>query len=246
MISGKHKFFFSFVIILSTVLSACASSQQAEPVQPTVLPTIKPTNTAKPTPKPRPTPSADVAATEAYSDIQTYFDEGYISTSDGIMYRPGDFDEKWAQMGWYQWWNTGRDMTHFVFSAHYEWSSALETADVSGCGFVFAIQPNRQYAVFLDRKRIYFTNADASGFWSIGKTRGTGRVNFGNPAEADFALVVEGPHAFVFVDDEFIGEYSLSVDQPLKGEIAYSLLSGTNKDYGTECKITNARLWKIK
>jgi len=36
------------------------------------------------------------------------------------------------------------------------------------------------------------------------------------------------------------------VDSNMDGKFGYTLLSGTNKDYGTKCEITNGRLWVFK
>jgi hypothetical protein len=167
---------------------------------------------------------------------------------DELKIKLEDFNESWAQLGWYQWWNLKFDVNikNFVFDSHFSWESASNISDDSGCGIVFALQEDdKNYSVFLDKTRIYFTRSDRNYYYELGKTSGTGRVQFGNPAEADFSLIVFETQAYVFVDKNFIGEYSLSTDQPLKGRLAYSLLSGTNKDYGTRCKITNSKLWVL-
>ena len=82
---------------------------------------------------------------------------------------------------------------------------------------------------------------------SIGPTRGTGRVKLDNPAdrqvEADFTLIVKGAYAYVLVDEEVVGEYTLAQSKNLHGRLGLSLLSGTNKDYGTRCEMTNLHLW---
>jgi hypothetical protein len=36
------------------------------------------------------------------------------------------------------------------------------------------------------------------------------------------------------------------LDQSTKGDFALSLLSGTNKDYGTRCEISDMILWTAK
>ena len=45
------------------------------------------------------------------------------------------------------------------------------------------------------------------------------------------------------VDGELIGEYTLSQSKPLRGDLALTVLSGTNKDYGTRCEVTDLRVW---
>ena len=57
----------------------------------------------------------------------------------------------------------------------------------------------------------------ASKVYLVGKTRGSGRADFGNPAEADFAVAVKGQSAFVSVNGE-VTEYTLSVNQSSRGE----------------------------
>ena len=81
----------------------------------------------------------------------------------------------------------------------------------------------------------------------VGTTRGTGRVNFDNPfdkpGEADFTLIVNGTYAYVLVNNEVIGEYTLSQSKILHGKLGLAVLSGTNKDFGTRCEMTNLHLW---
>jgi hypothetical protein len=47
----------------------------------------------------------------------------------------------------------------------------------------------------------------------------------------------------VLVDDNLIGEYTLSQSQPLRGKLGLTVLSGTNKDYGTRCEMTDLHAW---
>ena len=80
-------------------------------------------------------------------------------------------------------------------------------------------------------------------------TRGTVVVKFDNPAddcEADFTVIVKDAYVYVLVDDEVVGEYSLPQSRPLKGNLGLTLLSGTNKDYGTRCEMTNIHAWLQK
>lgn len=248
MRSKKPAGLFVAMLAFALVFQACA---QPTEVPPTSTP-VPPTATKKPTSTPRPSATPNLEATrqyeEIFSKVQEYKDQGYISDTRGSYVELQDFNEEWAQRGWYQWWTLSFDINFesFVLEAHFSWASAGDTSDNSGCGIVFALQEDgKNYSVFLDKSRIYFTRSDSHYYYELGKTKGTGRVQFGNPAEADFSLVVSKPFAYVLVDGEFIGQYSLSADQPLKGTIAYSLLSGTNKDYGTRCEITNSRLWVL-
>ena len=100
------------------------------------------------------------------TDIQKYFDLGYLLTTNGKITTFHDFKEEWAQLGWYQTWplNT-QDVSDFSMSGHLKWSSAYRSADLSGCGFTFAGQDDSsQYAVFLDRATVYFVQSDERFF----------------------------------------------------------------------------------
>jgi hypothetical protein len=252
----------SVVLTLSFVLSACGMSvakststpASTNTLQPTATITPTATNTPRPSPTPRPTKTPNLAATariDAFNaDTQAYFDKGYIKTIDGKIKEVDDFSYDWAQLGWYNWQQLNTKTSDFYMSAHFTWSSAFRNADASGCGFIFAIQENNDhYAVFLDRSKIIFLNADQTASYSkrVGLTRGTGQVKFDNPADkavqADFTLIVNGTYAYVLVDGEVVGEYTLSQSKILEGNLGLSLLSGTNKDYGTRCKMTNVRIW---
>jgi len=262
MKSSKATSIVSCLLLLVFVLSACSFSA-VEPTStpaptdtpaPTATNTATPTNTPRPSPTPRPTKTPNLAATqkaeEFNAEAQKYFDLGYISSADGRTQEIDDFAYDWAQLGWYNWLPLGQTASDFYISAHFKWESAYRNADVSGCGILFAIQDNGDhYAVFLDRSKILFLNADTATSYSrpVGLTRGTGRVKFDNPAdspvEADFTVIVNGTYTYILVNGEVIGEYTLAQSKILKGDIGLSLLSGTNKDYGTRCEMTDIHVF---
>lgn len=247
------------LLSLAMIISACstfappAATSTSTP-EPTATQTASPTATFTPTRTPRPTATPNLAATEKYeayqAEAQSYFEAGYLTTVDGRIEEIDEFKDDWAQLGWYRWLPLGTEVSDFFISAHFKWESAYKNASESGCGFTFAVQPDYgHYAVFLDRSKIIFLDADSSyGSYvlPVGITRGPGRVKYGNPAEADFALIVKGISAYVLVDNEFIGEYTLSKSRILTGDIGLTILSGTNKDYGTRCEMTNIRLFAPK
>jgi len=247
---------FTFILppcSLSPVATAPTATDSPAPTATATI-TLTPTNTSTPSPTPSPTQTPDLAATqhskELNAEIQAYFDKGYLATVKGKMIEYNDFTQEWAQLGRYPLLSLGDQASDFYMSAHFKWSSAYRNADLSGCGFAFAIQENYEhYAVFLDRTQLAFVSADSSSpiAREVGLTRGTGHVGFNNPAdspaEADFTLIVKGIYAYVLVDGKLIGEYTLSQSKALKGNVGLTLLSGTNKDYGTRCEMTNVHLW---
>lgn len=244
-----------FLILVLASLSACSSGTPVEPTatpeppEPTATNTASPTptETPRPTATPRPSATPDVAATQRVDEfqalLQSFEENGYIGTTKGQIDEIPPFNEEWAQIGWYQWWPYDDVYSDFVFKAHLNWSTAISTTDESGCGFIFGLQENNDhYVVFLDKARILFLMARGSRVYLVGKTRGSGRANFGNPAEADFAVAVKGQSAFVSVNGE-VTEYTLSVDQTTQGVYGVTLLSGTNSDYGTRCEMTDVMFW---
>ena len=246
----------SFIFFLILVSLACTTTtSQPTPVPtgtppPTVTETVIPTNTRRPSPTPRPSRTPDVAATHRVEDwkaeVQSYFDKGYLTTIDGQFKELEDFSYDWAQLGWYNWLPLRDSASDFVLSGHFLWDSAFKNSDISGCGFIFGLQPNDDhYAVFLDRLKVLFLITDHTLGFSrpISPTRGTGIVKFEYPAEADFALIVKDAYAYVLVNGEVAGEYTLSQSRSSEGGIGLTVLSGTNRDFGTHCEMTNLHLW---
>jgi hypothetical protein len=254
MKSKKSNFILFFISLLILVSSSCSTSV-AEPTSTstpkvTATITLTPTNTPSPTATPRPTRTPNLAATQRYEDmftlVQEYYEKSYLATTEGEYIKLRDFKASMAQINYYEWYPTGKTATSFVISAHFKWSTATRTPDVSGCGFVFALQDNDyHYGVFLDKSLLRFLRNDSQGTNRLGKTSGSDDFKYDNPAEADFKLVVNESNAYVFVDDRMI-VYSFAKNVNLTGELAFALRSGTNKDYGTSCEITDAHLWISK
>lgn len=248
----------SFVFVNVLVSLACAASQPtpvptntAEP-SPTPTETMAPTptRTPRPSPTPRPTQTPNQAATaraeELSAEAQTYFEKGYLATTEGRFRELEDFRYEWGQLGWYRRFEIQDSVGDFFLSAHFKWDSAFRNSDTSGCGFIFGVQPNDDhYAVFLDRQRVLFLITDNTVGFSrpVTPTRGTGIVKFDYPAEADFTLIVKDAYAYVLVNGDVVGEYTLSRSRSSKGGVGVTVLSGTNRGFGTRCEMTNLHLF---
>ena len=245
----------SIMMLVSLACGASAAVPTATNTpKPTSTITSTPTKTPKPTITPRPTRTPNIAATERMeafnSETQNYFDLGYLTTTEGKVTEFDDSTEEWAQLDWYKPSTLLTKTSDFYVSAHFKWTSAYRNSADSGCGIVFAAnEAGDHYAVFLDRAKILFLDNSRSASYSrpVKTTRGTGIVKFGNPfdepVEADFALIVQKAYAYVLVDDEVVGEYTLAQSRVLDGFVGLALLSGTNKDFGTRCETTNLHLW---
>jgi hypothetical protein len=181
-----------------------------------------------------------------FDRIKELYDQGYLNSTAGV-YRPiRDFDESWAQLNWYQWTPTGLSPTDFVVRADLAWESASETADwwISGCGFVFRLnEKDDHYLAFLGldgRLHLYRNLNEVTGelaspyFGRLDVPRG----------EASMEIIAEGNWFTFFVNGERL--HSRQDASLPEGEFALTLVSGTNKDYGIHCRMTNIGLWELK
>ena len=180
-----------------------------------------------------------------HEDIEMLYNEKVISTTEGEYYTLPDFNEEWAQLGWYQWYGTGYSPANFVLRADmaYETASTITDWPAAGCGFVFRLQDSdNNYAIFytLDGY-VYMWSYEEGRYWE------KGRGYYGRPTipagNAEIMLVTEGDMTYFYVDGKQIFKKKDSVF--LDGELFYSVQSGTNKDFGQRCNFTNVELWQL-
>jgi hypothetical protein len=191
----------------------------------------------------------DVQATSAANDMQAFVEkvaaDGMLQNTNGTYTRIEDFSENWAQIGWYQWWETTLSPTDFVIRAHTEWESASKTANWfdSGCGFVFReADENNHYMIFLALDgNVYFKGYIDGIYRELGKGY-AGNIDH-LKGGADVALVVEGSHIVYYVNGDKILERTNG--ELTSGNLALTLVSGTNKDFGTRCDMTNIEVWEL-
>ncbi len=178
--------------------------------------------------------------------VQQLYAEGYLSSTEGRYYDLRRFDEKWAQLNWYRWFDTDRSPSDFVVRADTWWSSASDKADWwnSGCGFVFRAKDNdNHYLAYLGLDGwVYFSAFRRGNYVDLGG-KSYGKVDIPT-GEAQLMLVVEGDKFTFFVNGERV--YSRVDTMFDSGGLAFTLLSGTNKGYGTWCRMNNVQLWELK
>jgi hypothetical protein len=178
--------------------------------------------------------------------IDKLFADGIVSTKEGEYARLKDFDESWAQINYYQWWQTGYTGGNFVISADMEWSSASMNANwpTSGCGFVYGHTDG-------DNHNISWAGLDGY-IYTQNVTKGNRKwlafKKWGTPALPDgqlqFMMVVFDKRITFYANGaQVISTYD-SLYTP--GNINYTLVSGTNAGYGTRCKIYNVDLFIFK
>lgn len=172
---------------------------------------------------------------------------GILTSSTGKRKRLQNFSQEWAQINWYTYYRTRNSPSDFIIRADASWESASDKANWwnSGCGFVFREE---------DVDNHYLAYLDLNGFATLDRVRNgsmanLGRSNISYPIEkpadsANLMLVVEGSSIHFFVDGFLmLTRQDLSFSE---GNLALTLLSGTNKDYGTRCEMTNIELWELK
>lgn len=248
---------------LTIILSACGASApaatptvaaSATPVN-TSTPTLAPTATKMPTWTPRPTITPNVVATQQYDEfallVQKYHDAGQISTTEGNYITLADFRDELAYKLSYDWSTKGAPAKNFIVRSDLEWSNATKTANLSGCGFVFRLQSNKDhYLIILDAfQGVKLASKTDRGTYSMGPPSNgeKKKADFGaNPYRATFTLIVNELKSYVYVNDIYYGEYKL-LDYRItdSGYLAGAVLSATNTGYGTRCAMTNTRVWVI-
>lgn len=256
---------FSAIVTLTLVSLACTATASAPTPTPTATSapatatsTSVPTNTPKPSLTPKPTKTPNLAATQVVEEnrarIQEYVSKGYISSTEGELFELDDVIMELAQAGYLSDpYLTGFNgvAKDFVFRADFKWENAVQRPETSGCGFYFRVMDNGDfYSAYLDTERVVVGGVDVSAgnyLKRFGVSAGNGRVDFGNPAEANFTFIMNENIGTTLINDQYLATYTLYQGKMLDaGSLYYFIKSGTNKDYGTRCEITNASLWIVK
>jgi TolB protein len=183
--------------------------------------------------------------------VKSLEEGGFLTSSDGKRVESGvpkDFYEEWAQLGWYAWWrlklSTSNKPDNFVIWTDANWKSASDKANwwESGCGFVFREEDgDNHYLVYLGMNGIAYFKRLRGGYHST-VAISPERLQLEKPEEkGNFILAVQDANVMFFVDGMLVlrGQ-DISHET---GNLALTLLSGTNKDFGTRCFMQNIELW---
>ena len=257
-------------MVLSLILSACgsfapvatATALPSATATNTALPIFTPTTTLTPTRTPTPTATPNLTATQQYNDfmavVQKIYDAGQISTMEGTYIKLDNFHDQLSMNYGYRWSPTGVAPKNFIVSADFDWEVANQE-NYSGCGYVFRqTSEDHYYMVSMDALNgalLFYTKVGLNEFGRattihtpIRASKKESLPDVGNnPYHAKVTLVVNESNADLYVNDEFYSEHRLLQDKLLDaGDLSYLVLTGSDKDYGTRCKITNSEMWVIE
>lgn len=188
---------------------------------------------------------ATAAAQPMVKIITDLYQNGLLSTDQGTFFPLDDFDQSWAQLNWYQWWYTGYQPDNFVIHSEVEYWSASNIANwfASGCGYVFReSDANNHYMTFLALDgNVYLSGYRQGKYLTLGKSY------YGKPTlpngKYTMTLVADGKNIIVLINERPV--LKKQYDYFAGGNLAFTLNSGTNKDYGTRCLMTNNWLWVL-
>jgi hypothetical protein len=178
--------------------------------------------------------------------VQKLFDDGVIHSLNGKFSHLPKFNKSWAQIQYYQWWPTGYEATDFVIRSDITWESASNIANwfASGCGFVFrATDEDNYYMMFLSMDGWVEGGRQVKGISSWFQDAFYHKLDVPK-GSANLMIVNEKDWIYVFVNDKRV--FRTQDIALTEGNLAYTLVSGTNKDYGTRCTWENVQLWEIK
>jgi hypothetical protein len=179
--------------------------------------------------------------------------DGSITYNKGVLYTVDDFEQSWAQRNWYQWWSFGYNLSDFVVMTHIDWQIPEGgTFGTGGCGFAIRIKDNDNHLVlFLTPQSSASLGAmTRSGFryqsyhWQNPNNPNLSNIAPATTGSADFTVVAEKEFVSAYLNGERIYQWYVALTSP--GDMGYTIVSGTNKDFGIDCKFTNTRVWELK
>ncbi len=228
----------------ATVVSKMTATQQAADAKATADMVAKQTKTAEAIAQ------KTATAKSLYDAVQKLVTDGNLTSADGSFQKLPDFSESLAMINFISPYPTALTPKNFVLRTDMSWESASDKANWfnSACGIIFHIDPvdNTFYSASLSLDGNVNIDQHKKNFSFISKIA---RKKYGKldvpKGGAKFMLVVTGEQITVFINDTLV--YSYKTDLVFReGMLAYSITSGTNKDFGTRCTLTNVELWELK
>lgn len=187
-----------------------------------------------------------VQATPMSGLIENISEIGIITSTQGTYYKIPDFEDHWAFRGYYDFSLTDQIVSDFVLKSAVEWKSSGTNVDYwsAGCGFIFRLNARGDhYLAFLGSDgRVYLYLAMNHTLEKIGSGRFyDGVVLSGN---ANLLLTSQAGRIKLFVNNAQVVDV---LDNSLStGYLGHAIVSGTNLDFGTSCRMTETDLWKLE
>lgn len=186
------------------------------------------------------------AAAQPMADIvQKLNTDGFLKSTSGEWMRLDyTFDEVWAKIDWYAWWPTELNTQNFVLRTDASWDSDSDTPNSSGCGIVFRIdEKDNHYMTFLSMTGTAHLGEVKYDRWHTIQITDVPGLTFPK-GSAEITLAVEDEWVTMLVNGEkVLRDFSLA---KRAGDLALTVISGTNKGYGTSCKMENIDIWLLK
>ena len=179
--------------------------------------------------------------------------DGSISYSKGGLYEIDDFEESWAQRSWYRWWWFGYKFSDFVIMSHIEWEIPEDSAfGAGGCGFAIRIKDDDNHLIiFLTPKGSASLGAmSINGFqyqsfhWQNPDNPNYATVPLATTGSADVIVIAEKEFVTAYIDGVKVYQWYVALTS--QGDIGYTIVSGTNKDFGISCTFTDTRIWELE
>jgi hypothetical protein len=172
--------------------------------------------------------------------------DGSITYSRGELYTVDDFEESWAQLYSYQIWSFGYDLADFVIMTHIEWEHP-EHFSGGACGFAFRFQDENRHLVVVLTTNNYagLDIMTPNGYlgqtvrWYIPYPNLTTTPTGG----ADFMVAAQGEIVTAYING--VKTLQWYVARTNRGDIGYTIQSGTNIEPGTTCSFTDTRIWEL-
>ena len=186
--------------------------------------------------------SAFADKTEFLNTLQQLKENGSIPVSEGQITSYGDFSDSYTNMGTAKYY-TITEADHFVLSSKISWLSAFSAPNgaVSGCGFIFGAGS--------DASNYLMTSIRMNGYIYFNGFNNGNRLSYGQQfvttpsiqGEGFLTLVVDGSSVSIYFNGNQISNRN---DVVIPGDnLGFAILSGTNKDFGTQCTFEDIFLY---
>jgi hypothetical protein len=175
--------------------------------------------------------------------------DGHLTGTAGKYMLLPDFSEGLAMLNFIAPYPAMVSPKNFVLRTDLAWESASKTADwnASACGFIFHVGKDGSFysaSLALDGyvqmtqhkpNYSYVTDIGKGYYGKLDVPKGS----------AKFVLVVTIDQITVFINDKMVKSFQSNLLYT-SGGLSYSITSGTNKDFGMRCTMTNIELWELE